>query len=333
MSTTTALGVLDIQAEQYHSIHALSNSGMKDLMVSPLRYWYRHINPAPKPEEEESSALRIGSALHCAVLESPEAFDSRYACELDPASWPVCLDTMQELRGWITDKGEKPKGTRKDEVIEQALLLMKNLGESVPILQVEESRFYAANQGKTILRLDEWERLAGMAQALSEEDALRPILAHGKPEVAIVARDPETGILLKAKLDWVSPKATLDLKTFSLKRGASIDKAIFDAIWYEGYYRQAYFYHMVRKLALGEDCDFVEAFVESDQPHETRIKRMLPKRGGSLNMYWETARQEVRGLIRIYADCQKKYGDNPWREKQDICTLADEQIKQLAWAS
>jgi hypothetical protein len=335
VSTSAELGILDISNSEHHSIHALSNSGMKDLAVSPLRYWYRHINPAPKVEDEETASMRMGSALHCAVLESNEIFESRYARALDPSDWPVCLDTIQEIRGWITDKGQKPKGTRKDEVISQALELMTHLGEHVPILQVEQSRFARENEGKTILAVDEWERLAGMALALSEEPALRPILAHGKCEVSMVARDPEAGVLLKARLDWMTPATTLDLKTFTVKRDGSVDKAICDAIYYEGHYRQAYFYNFVRHLVTGERqdyADFVFAFVESDQPHETRIKRLMPKRGGSLNLYWETARIEVRKMIRLYADCLAKFGDDPWREKQEISTLADEDIRQFAYA-
>lgn len=330
---TVQTGILDITNDEHHAIRALSNSGMKDLSVSPLRYWYRWINPAPKPEDEETASQRMGSALHCAVLESEEVFESRYVRAIDPSDWPVCLDTIQDIRGWITDKGHKPKGTRKDEVIAQAQSIMKELGEEVPILQVEQALFTASNEGKTVMHPDEWERLAGMAQALSEESALKPILRNGRPEVSMVARDPETGVLLKARLDWLSPRHTLDLKTFTCKRGASVDKSIHDAIYYEGYYRQAYFYDMVRRLATGEDrsADFVFGFVESDQPHETRLKMLTPKRGGSLNLYWETARQEIRSMIRLYADCLAKYGDEPWRSKQDISTLADEDIKQLSY--
>jgi PDDEXK-like domain of unknown function (DUF3799) len=328
-------GILDITNEEHHRIRALSNSGMRDLAVSPLRYWYRWINPAPQEEREETAAQSMGSALHCAVLESEEAFEARYARALSPSDWPMCLDTIQDIRGWITDKGEKPKGTRKDEVIAHALDLMLRIGEEVPILQVEEARFRMANEGKTILNPDEWERLAGMAQALAEEPALKPILESGKPEVSIVARDPETGVLLKARLDWMAPGTTLDLKSFTVKRGGSIDQAIHDAIYYESYYRQAYFYDLVRRLATGEDqgrTDFVFAFVESDQPHETRLTRLEAKRGGSLNLFWERARIEVRTMIREYAECLAKFGDDPWREKQEIRTLADEDIRQLAYA-
>jgi hypothetical protein len=336
--TTTPIepGIHQISNAEHHELQALSSSGMKDLAVSPLRYWYHWINPAPKEEEEESAALKLGSALHCAVLEPDKVFESRYACALDPSDWPVCLDTISDIRGWITDQGEKPKGTRKDEVIAQALDLMKRLGKEVPILADQERRFFVRNEGKTILHKDEWDRLAGMARALSEEPSLKPILAHGRAEQTLVAKDPDTGVLLKARLDWMNPFTTLDLKTFTVKRNGSIDRAIHDAIYYEGYYRQAYFYDLVRRLVTGEkpgDVGFVFAFVEGDQPHEVRLKRLSAKRGGSLNLFWETARIEVHSMIHLYTECLRKYGSEPWKEAREIETLADEDVRQFAYGN
>ena len=325
----------DMPAAEYHAAPGLSNSGMKKLAVSPLRYWYHEINPAPKVEEEETVALRIGSALHCAVLEKDEEFERRYACEMDPSDWPVCLDTVPELRGWITDNGEKPKGTRKDEVIVQALGMMARLNKHVPIVQEEKRRFLAANEGKTILHKDEFERVSFMALALREEPAVQSILSEGRPEVSIFATDPETGVLLKSRLDWMHPRITFDLKSLTVKkRGESFDKAVHNAIYYEAYHRQAYLYDYVRRLATGEDhghADFVFAFVESDLPNETRIKRLQPKRGGSLNLFWEIARQETQAMIRLYAECLDKFGADPWRTEQQISTLADEDIRQFAY--
>jgi hypothetical protein len=328
------IGILDITMAEHHAIRALSNSGMRDLAVSPLRYWYQNINPAPAVEEEESKALRMGSALHCAVLESEETFESRYVRELDPSDWPVCLDTVKDIRDWVADKGGKCKGVVKDEVIASALAFMRETGDSVPILADEQKRFFALHGHKTVLKVEEWERIAGMARALAEEPALRPILAKGKAEVSIVAEDPETGVLLKARLDWMAPRFILDLKTFTQKRGVSIDKSIGDAIYYERYWVQAYFYDYVRRLATGEkagEFDFVFAFVESDQPHETRIKSLLPKIGGNVNLFWETARHEVQARIRQYANYLSKYGDNPWRDPQKIENLTDADVRQFAY--
>jgi hypothetical protein len=326
---------LDMPAAHYHAIPALSNSGMKHLAISPLRYWHEIIAEKPPEDEEESKALRLGTALHCAVLEGDEQFDLRYAQALDPAKWPVCLDTIKEIRDWTEQMGAKAGGTKKDEVIAQALALMKRTGVHVPILAEEERRHFAANEGKIILGLEEWRRVCGMARALKAEPKLAPILASGRSEVSIIARDPETGVLLKVRIDWMAPKWTLDLKTFSQQRGKSIDKSIGDAIYYERYWVQAYFYDYVRRLATGERHEAFETvfgFVESEEPYETRLKSLRPKWAGEVNLYWETARIEVKQRIREYADYQQRFGLEPWREAQDIETLTDGDVRQFAFS-
>lgn len=61
----------------YDATVALNYSGAKKLLVSPLHYKQYLAEPA-----EETKALRIGSAIHAAVLE-PESFALRYICGLD----------------------------------------------------------------------------------------------------------------------------------------------------------------------------------------------------------------------------------------------------------
>jgi hypothetical protein len=327
------MSAVDIAAHlsdsEYFNAAGLSNSAMHDLAVSPLRYWHCHVNP-DRPKDEPTPAQQFGSALHCAVLQ-PELFPQQYACEIDMADYPGCLRTIEELRGWLRDQGVTPKGTRKQDVIAQ----VQAIDNTVPILDVIERRHFAENEGKTLLSKEDWARVQGAAKALREEPHVQRLLAEdGAAEVPMFAHDPQTGVLLKAKMDWVAPLHILDLKTFTQTRGKSIDKTIADAIFYEKYYRQAYFYDYVRRLALKEEhgaCDFVLAFVESEPPHETRIRCLVPKNGGSINLYWERARIEVRGLIDLYAECWDHFGETPWRYAQQVTVLEDEEMPQLAY--
>lgn len=324
---------LDLQQHlsdsEYFTSPGLSNSAMHDLAVSPLRYWHLHLNP-DRPKQEETAYVKFGRALHCAVLQ-PDLFPQQYACEINLSDYPGCLVTMDDLRGWLRDKGYTPKGTRKQDVISQ----VQAVDSTVPILDVIERRHFAENEGKTFFKPEDWQRIAGAAKALRDEPHVQRLLSEdGQAEVPMFARDPETGVLLKAKMDWVAPTHILDLKTFSQTRGKSIDKTVSDAIFYEQYYRQAYFYDYVRRLALKEDhgtFDFVMAFVESEPPHETRIRCLLPKNGGGVNLYWERARIEVRRLIDTFAEYYQHFGDKPWRYAQTVEVLQDEDIPQLAY--
>jgi|SRR6185503_6034854 len=309
-------------ASEYFAAPGLSQSAMKDLAVSPLRYWHLHVNP-DRPPDEPTSEMQFGQALHCAVLE-PREFSVRYCQALDRDDIEGCLETMEDIRGWLHDRGIKPKGTKKADVIRQAV----EVNPDVPIFEMIRREHYARNSGKTMLTKAIWERVTRAADSLLSEPRVREILSEGQPEVCVFRKDEETGVLLKGRLDWVSPKMTVDPKTFSQKRGKSIDKSIADAIFYEGYYLQAFFYALLRGWPLDWRGDHVMPFVESEEPHEVRIKVLRATTAGQPNLYWERARLECRELIRLYAECASKFGfgKTPWRYAQEMDALMDEEL-------
>lgn len=319
-----------MHADEYHSAPGLSNSALKDLEVSPLRFWHLHLN-RNRPADEPTAAMKLGTALHCAVLE-PAKFDGRFACSLQREDhWLV---TVAQIREWITDRGGKPNGTLKAALITQAI----QIDPAVKIFEVEEKFHAALHEGKTILHPDDWSRVHGMAQALRNEAAMQELLDTGEAEVSMFATDPESGVSLKSRMDWVTPTKTLDVKTFSQMRGKSIDKSVADAIYYEKYYRTAYFYTHVRSLQESQSTnarrlrpDFVLAFVESEEPFEVRLKVLRATTAGQPNLYWMRAANEVTAMIRRYADYFTKYGVDPWRDEQDIDPLIDDELPQLAW--
>lgn len=310
---------------EYFSTPGLSHSGMKDLAVSPLRYWHRHINPN-RVAEEPSPEMQIGSAVHAAVLE-PGEFDKRYACELVPPE--ECLDTMEELRAFIREMGATPKGTRKAEVIAQA----QSIAPDVPILEVLQAEYAKQNAGRVIFKSDDWARIHGCATALMEEPRLQEILSTGTPELAIFTADPETGVKLKGKLDWATPKLTLDLKTLTIPRSKSAGKAVTDALWHEGYIRQAVFYSILRGWPKEFSGECVVAFVESHPPFEVRLRSVRPRTDGQANLYWQTALNEIRHFLRVYKECSDHFGVKPWRYARQIDPLGDEEVPQVLWAS
>lgn len=308
--------------EEYRAAPGLSQSALKDLAVSPLRFYHKQIRPDREPEEPTPYMI-FGSAVGCALLEGPEAFLNRYAQWASAEDYPGCLVTIADIRAWIQGKGMAPKGTKKEDVINQALAI----DPAVPILEVIEKRNAARNAGKQMLSKEDWVRVGTAVDALMEEPKIRTILESGSPEVPMFRMDPETGVLLKAKMDWVKPNLIMDVKTFTQKRGKSIDQSVADAIFYERYHWQAYFYSKVRGLAEnGWKGDFVIALVESEEPHEVRIKALRPD-----NLYWNTARFEVNQLIELYADCINRFGESPWRDAQLVGLLQDEDIPQLAY--
>lgn len=316
---------LSQDATDYFAAEGLSQSGMKDLEVSPLRYWHKHINP-DRPFDEPTPEMQFGTALHCAVLE-PDEFDKRYACELTADQFEDCLVTVDDIRAFIVSKGGTAKGTRKADLVAQAQAIDPN----VPILDVLKARHDQLNVGKSVIKTADWLRVMRAAESLRDEPRVKQLLSEGRSEVSMFATDPISGTPIKARMDWVTPNLTLDLKTFSQRHGKTIDRSVADAILYERYYRQGWLYTRIRELNGQPNMPFVIAFVESTEPHEVRIKRLTPKSGAMANFYWELAATECHAFMWQYAECLKKFGTNPWRYAQEIEALTDGDMPGIAY--
>ena len=310
---------------EYFSAPGLSNSGMRDLAVSPYRYWWLHINPNRKPVEP-TPEMEFGSALHCLILE-PMSFGNRYCCALSPEDIEGCLRTIDDMRAWLKSKGHTPSGKLKADIMAQVL----TLDPCAPVWDVIESEHGRQNAGKKMFSKEDWDRLHGAKRSVMCEPHVERLLSVGRAEVPYFVSDPVTGVPLKAKMDWVRPECTVDLKTFTQKRGKSIDKSVTDAIFYEQYNRQAFFYTALRTIAEKRSTDFVMIFIESVEPYEVRIRSLRPKTATEINLYWEKARVEVRDHIRTYQECSEQYGTDPWRWPRDIDPLCDEEMPQLAY--
>jgi hypothetical protein len=215
------------------------------------------------------------------------------------------------------------------------------MDRDVPIFDVLQADNRDANAGKIELDGEDWDNVLACGEALRNEPMLAEILNHpeARVEQQLFVIDPETKVLLKAKLDFTTPDTTLDLKTFVQKRDKSIDQSIADAIWYEKYYRQGWFYTALRAIKDGDVSKsgpqrgrrYLMAFVESDQPHEVRLRELRPRIAGEVSMLWEKGRIECRAYIDVFARCLAKFGANPWREMQDIEALTDEEFPGLRW--
>ena len=311
--------------------HALSNSGINDFAISPLRYWARHIDPH-REIPTDTPAKAFGRALHAAVLQ-PDKFKALFCEQFTPPEGT--LTTITDLRSWISDKGGKPKGSAKSNLIEQ----VQKIDAGVAIYDILAEQFKDQNIGKVVFSSADWARINSAAQALRDEPLLAEILADPNGEAEKRYLVNWNGIDLKAYMDWVTPDWTVDLKTISTGQHGerSFDREITTAIWYRGYYRQAYFYSLVRSIMSGGNPQtgprFLFAFVESEPPHEVRLREMRPKEFGEVNMLWLRARNEVNRCIDLYREYLKEFGagEKPWRYACQIEALQDFEIPALGY--
>lgn len=319
-----------MSAADYHALPGVSNSGLTDFLDSPLYYWHQHVSPE-RPKDEPTSAMQVGSAVHCAVLE-PSEFDKRYCAKFDAPEG--CLVTTNDLRRHMESLGLRAKGTLKADIIEQ----VRQADPSAKIYDLMAEQHDADNAGKIQFGAEAWRDILGCAKALRNEPELVSILSDPTGQAERKFTVKHNGLMLRSMMDWTTDSVTLDLKTFSRRRGEPIDKTITKAIWYEGYHRQAYLYSLVRSIAAGDEPpsaanapEFIFAFVESSAPYETRIRRMKPGAKIGANLLWLTAEFQVQQALKSYGEYVREFGEKEWRHAQRIENLADEEFPQVAY--
>jgi hypothetical protein len=323
-------GELEMSAADYHTLPGMSNSGLSDFIDSPLLYWHNHVQPG-REAEESTPFMQFGSAVHAAVLE-PGEFDRRYCAKFDAPEG--CLKTVADLRGHMESLGLKAKGAAKGAIIEQVI-------EADPeafIFDRLAEEYDREHVGKEQFGHDAWLNIQGCANALRDEPELQKILSDptGKAERKFTVK--HHGLMLRSMMDWTTDAVTTDIKTISRKRGEPFDRTVTLAIWREGYYRQAYFYSLVRSIAAGDDPpnaanapEFIFAFVESSPPFETRLRKMKPKVMGTMNLLWTTAGYIVEKALESYGEYVAHFGEKQWRYAQSVEPLMDEEFPQVSY--
>ena len=226
-----------MKAADYHLIPALSSSGIKWLSVSAEDFWARTPWLNPLAESVSTSALSAGKAYHARIVEGPVAFASRFCAQLDKADYPDALVTADDMRNALREAGLKTGGN-KDELTDR--LLEHDPGAQI-WARMQES-YHIANAGKVMLAqglIDDIEIAAAM---IEKHPVIGKCFRGGHPEVVICWIDPETGVPLKAMLDYLKVGAIIDLKSFSNPQERSIERAIYAAVEYRKYYVQAAHY-------------------------------------------------------------------------------------------
>ena len=113
----------DVSNEDYHAIPALSSSGLKTFKHSPALYKRKYINPINRLKTvSREVAFVTGELAHGLILE-PERTKDLYWYQLNQAQFPNSIKTVEEIKEAITNLGGKPKGTKKEDLIDQLLSL------------------------------------------------------------------------------------------------------------------------------------------------------------------------------------------------------------------
>lgn len=153
----------------------------------------------------------------------------------------------------------------------------------------------ARERGAVPLKRADYDAVHGMADAIRRHPKVGPMFAAGVAERSVYWRHAESGVMCRARPDWLTQirdgrTAIVDLKSAAAGDLESLQKAV----WNYGYYLQDAWYRAGVRAALGvPDPVFVFVFVEKTPPylvtpirldHEAR-RIGAAQRATALNIY------------------------------------------------
>lgn len=129
----------------------------------------------------------------------------------------------------------------------------------------------ATDAGLTPIRPTDEETILAMAAALREHPVAGPLFARpGVSEQSFVARDPESGVMCRTRIDWL-PDVAAGARAIVVDYKTTTDaspEGFAESMGKYGYHQQAAFYtDALVWLGLAEDVQFVLVAQEKDPPH------------------------------------------------------------------
>jgi hypothetical protein len=297
--------------DAYHAIHRLSASGMQNMLVSPATFWASSwLNP--DRTEQTTAARVIGRAYHSARLE-PELFARNYVRALDKAELPKgALVTGKDMEAALAAMGLPKSGS----VVEQAERL-RGAGYDGVIWQIELAKWERLRAKRIAIPAVTYDEIVEDGKRLRASPAIAELISGGAAEVSVFWTCPKTGIPMKARLDYLKPRAWTDFKTFENSRGKRLDQALADAFRYNRYYVQAVAYRDAVEAIRNGLVDLVG----DATPEERAVLAAVQLSPGPLACYYLF--QEKKGVPNVVAR-QFRFDDRPLSHEINAIGLSEE---------
>lgn len=333
--------------EEYLAIPALSSSGIKNLRISPLDFWAnsRWLNPAYEEDTESNGdnfAKDLGKAYHKRIVEGKDAFAQCYAPEINAADYENILRTVDDMKGWLVDKGLPKTGKTKAELIDRIL----EHDPTARIWDAIEDGYRKEHEGKSFLPQKYMDKIELAAAMIEKHPELSKAFSGGMPEVTVCWICPDTGAHCKARFDYLKSRAIVDLKTLANKNGLPLRNAVAREIGFRRYHIQAAWYleaasHIKRLLIKGDHTnasyDFLKGLMQ-DHPKTFlwvfQMKGVAPAALGytlpEQSTLMSLARAETDNAKHLYQECLKTFGTDPWINTSKIEPLDDADVPPWA---
>lgn len=172
------------------------------------------------------------------------------------------------------------------------------------------------NKGKTMIESEDMEAVKQCTRSILSNPIIGPLLFQGKSEVSLFGEDDETGVALKARLDYLTEDTVLDIKTTDDASPKGFERTV--ALY--GYDIQAVHY-----MEMSQRKRFLFIAIEKVAPYAVGIYELDDE-------LIEFARIERRARINLYASCKEmdswpaypqvinKISLPSWRKKTETVT-------------
>jgi len=177
------------------------------------------------------------------------------------------------------------------------VILFPGTGKNPEAWQKEDDKAAVVKlraEGKVPLRPSDYAAAEAMVKAVKAHPIAGKLLASGKPERTLIWNDPATGVMCRAKVDWLRWAGIADLKTAEAADTESVSKASYN----HGHAIQAPFYlRGFRQLfPRGPEPYFVHIAVEKAPPYLVHVTQLTERA-----IAWGD--RQVSQALEIYRDC------------------------------
>jgi hypothetical protein len=265
--------------------------------------------------------------------------------------YPEAVDGHEELKRLCDELGLKKSGKIAD--LCERILEANPDAELWPVIKAD---LLKRSEGRILLKPSAIEDIERSARIIFAHQSAAKALTGGYAEVSIFWIDEETGVPLKARLDYLKVKSIVDVKSFSNPLGKPIDVAVAGAVAYGRYNVQAVAYDagiaaakkMLRsqgskilhgtedisnewllQFAACQRHSFAFVFVETGPVTNVRVREFreietLGGQGMTQNAYWSSGLMGFRRGVRKYVECMERFGpDKPWIEDEPMKAFND----------
>lgn len=324
--------------EEYHGLHRLSSSGIRKLQSCVEDFWASSwMNPLY--EDEKSDAMILGTAYHKRVLEGRDIFYRHYNTTLAKEDFEGLLITAEDLKKVLKLHGQTTIGNKPE--------LIRRVIEVDPIARIWDKmveHHAEKNKNKILLKKDAFIRIEYSAAFVEKHPEMGKAFTGGYPEVAILWTDEETGVPMKAKLDYLKAQVIVDYKTFSNPLDKPLDRAIITAIAGRKYHVQTFVYkdairnavELAKAGAIFGDHD--PKFIKKALTHtEHKFLFVFQKTGISPAVRWklfpqssafDCGRIAAQTQMRQFADMIEQFGTDAWIDMSPLEEFDDDDFPQ-----